>query len=79
MTFDHRNFRVTADVVADDLGVQWLCRAAIERTDGDIEKGAPEAVELLIPRAKIDPLMALSALEHRARTDIDAWHAQGHA
>ncbi|HEY3596793.1 MAG TPA: hypothetical protein VGL08_04660 [Paraburkholderia sp.] len=79
MAFEHRGFRVTADAVADELGVQWVCHAVIERTDGDEKKGAPEGIELMIPRAKIDPLMALSALEHRARDVIDDWHKSGHA
>ena len=79
VVFDHRNFRVTTDVAVDAQGVQWLCRAAIERIDGSVGKGAPATVEILIPRAKIDPLMAMSALEHRARTEIDEWHARGHA
>ncbi len=79
VAFEHRGFRVTADAVADELGVQWVCQAVIERTDGDKDKGAPSGIEMLIPRAKIDPLMALSALEHRARTDIDDWHARGQA
>lgn len=77
VAFEHRGFRVSADVEADEQGVQWACRAVIERTDGDKEKGAPEGVEMLIARAKIDPLMAKSALEHRAIAAIDEWYAQG--
>ncbi|CAB3803052.1 hypothetical protein LMG28614_05730 [Paraburkholderia ultramafica] len=79
MSFEHRGFRVTADAAADELGVQWVCHAVIERTDGHKEKGAPVDVELIVPRAKIDPLMAISALEHRARTAIDDWHDRGQA
>ncbi|WNC94329.1 hypothetical protein RI103_29025 [Paraburkholderia sp. FT54] len=79
VVFEHRGFRVTADGAPDELGVQWICHAVIERTDGDKHKGAPPAIEMAIPRAKIDPLMALSALEHRARTDIDDWHERGQA
>ncbi|HEV7832033.1 MAG TPA: hypothetical protein VGP09_01365, partial [Caballeronia sp.] len=79
MVFEHRGFCVTADAVADELGVQWVCHAVIERTDRDKSKGAPPALEMVIPRAKIDPLMALSALEYRARTEIDDWHERGQA
>jgi hypothetical protein len=75
--FEHRGFCVTADAAADELGVQWVCHAVIARTDGDEGKGTPPAIELVIPRAKIDPLMALSALEHRARTEIDDWYERG--
>ncbi|HEY4296968.1 MAG TPA: hypothetical protein VGM85_10895 [Paraburkholderia sp.] len=79
MAFEHRGFRVTADAVADELGVQWVCHALIERTDGDAKKGAPDGVELTLPRAKIDPLMAISALEHKSRAAIDNWLETGHA
>ncbi|CAB3797894.1 hypothetical protein LMG28138_04341 [Pararobbsia alpina] len=79
MAFEYRGFRVTADAVADELGVQWVCHAEIERTDGNINKDGPPAIEIVVPRAKIDPLMALSALEHRARTDIDDWHEREQA
>lgn len=79
MAFEHRGFRVTADAVADELGVQWVCHALIERTDGDAKKGAPAGIELTIPRAKIDPLMAISVLEHKSRAAIDDWHETGQA
>jgi hypothetical protein len=79
VAFEHRGFRVTADAAVDELGVQWICHAVIERTDADKSKGGPPAIEMLIPRAKIDPLMALSMLEHRARTEIDEWHERGQA
>jgi hypothetical protein len=77
VTFDHRGFRVSVDVAADEFGVQWVCRAAIERIDGDSMKGAPSGTELTIPRAKIDPLMAISTLEHRAVTLIDDFYERG--
>jgi hypothetical protein len=79
VSFEHRGFRVTANAVADELGVQWVCHAVIERTGGNKEKGAPADIELIVPRAKIDPFMAISALEHRARTAIDDWHERGPA
>jgi hypothetical protein len=79
VAFDHRGFRVSVDVTADEFGVQWVCRAAIERIDGDSKKGAPSGDELTIPRAKIDPLMAISTLEHRAVTLIDDFYKRGDA
>jgi hypothetical protein len=44
VAFEHRGFRVTADAAADELGVQWVCHAVIERTDGDKAKGTPPAI-----------------------------------
>jgi len=77
VAFDHRGFRVSVDVAADEFGVQWVCRAAIERIDGDSKKGGPSGTELTIPRAKIDPLMAISTLEHRAVSLIDDFYERG--
>jgi hypothetical protein len=71
---EHRGFRVNVDVTPDALGVQWVCRAVI-----DSAKGAPAGPELTIPRVKIDPLMAISSLEHRSITVIDDFYEQGHA
>jgi hypothetical protein len=79
MAFEHRGFRVNVDVAADELGVQWVCRTVIERIDGDCKKGVPSGAELTIPRAKIDPLIVISALEHRAVTLIDEFYERGHA
>jgi hypothetical protein len=79
VALEHRGFRVNVDVVPDELGVQWVCRALIERIDGDSQKGAPVGPELTIPRVKIDPLMAISSLEHRATAVIDEFCDQGHA
>jgi len=79
VVFEHRGFRVTTDAMADERGVQWVCHALIERTDGDSKKGAPARIDLTLPRAKIDPLMAISALEHKSRAAIDDWHSTGQA
>lgn len=79
MAIEHRGFRVNVDVTPDELGVQWVCRAVIERIDGDSAKGVPAGPELTIPRVKIDPLMAMSSLEHRAVALIDDFYEQGHA
>lgn len=77
MAIEHRGFRVDVNVVPDELGVQWMCRAVIERIDGDSAKGVPPSPELAIPRVKIDPLMAISSLEHRAVALIDDFCEQG--
>jgi hypothetical protein len=53
VAFEHRGFRVTAEAVADELGVQWVCHAVIERTDGDKGKGTPPA-PLARPRPWLD-------------------------
>ncbi|WP_144157292.1 hypothetical protein [Paraburkholderia sp. BCC1885] len=79
MAFEHRGFRVSVDVAPDELGVQWVCRAVIERIDGDSAKGVPPGPELKIPRVKIDPLMAMNSLEHRAIAVIDEFLEEGHA
>jgi hypothetical protein len=79
VALEHRGFRVNVDVVPDELGVQWICRALIERIDGDSKKGAPIGPELTIPRVKIDPLMAISTLEHRSTLLIDEFCEQGQA
>jgi hypothetical protein len=79
VALEHRGFRVNVDVVPDELGVQWICRALIERIDGDSKKGVPVGPELTIPRVKIDPLMAISTLEHRSTLLIDEFCEQGHA
>jgi len=79
VALEHRGFRVNVDVAPDEPGVQWVCRAVIERVDGGTNEGAPSGAELTIPRAKIDPLMAISTLEHRAVTLIDDFYDRRHA
>lgn len=71
MALEHRGFRINVDVAADEPGVQWVCRSVIERIDGDVAAGVPAGEELTIPRLKIDPLMAIHTLEHRAKAAID--------
>jgi hypothetical protein len=71
VALEHRGFRVNVDVAPDEVGVQWLCRSVIERIDGNSAAGAPAGDELMIPRLKIDPLMAIHTLEHRAKSAID--------
>jgi hypothetical protein len=79
VALEHRGFRVNVDVAADEQGVQWVCRSSIERIDGNREAGAPAGDELTIPRLKIDPLMAIHTLEHRAVAQIDEFCDRAHA
>lgn len=76
MSFDHRGFRVTVDVVPDEADVQWRCRAAIQGVVGSTAAAHLPNTELTIPKLKIDVLMALSMVEHRAVATIDEWHTQ---
>lgn len=76
MSFEHRGFRVAVDVVPDENDVQWRCRATIQGVVGSTAAAQLPEVELTIPKLKIDVLMALSMVEHRAVTTIDEWHAQ---
>ncbi|HEY1997072.1 hypothetical protein [Paraburkholderia sp.] len=78
MSFEHRGFRVNVNVVPDEPGVQWVCRAVIERIDGDSAQGVPQDLELTMPRAKIDPLLAISTVEHQARSLIDESYTRLH-
>ena len=71
MAIQHRGFRVDVNVAPDELGGQWICKAVIERIDGDTTGEVPVGPELAIPRVKIDPLMAISSLEQRAVVVID--------
>lgn len=79
MAFEHRGFRVNVDVVPDEQGVQWVCRAVIERIDGESAQGVPQDFELTMPRAKIDPLLAISTVEHQAKSLIDDSYAHAHS
>jgi hypothetical protein len=76
MSFEHRGFRLTVDVAPDEAGVQWRCRAAIQGIVASTAAARLPDIELTIPKLKIDVLMALSMVEHRAVATIDEWHAQ---
>lgn len=76
MAFEHRGFQVTVDVAPDEADIQWRCRAVIRGIAGSTAAAHIPDVELMIPKLKIDVLMALSMVEHRAVTAIDEWHAQ---
>jgi len=75
MAFEHRGFRVTVEMTPDAAEVQWQCRAAIEGVAGSTAAAHLPDIELTIPKLKIDVLMALSMVEHRAADAIDEWHA----
>ncbi|HEY1611265.1 MAG TPA: hypothetical protein VGG24_18525 [Paraburkholderia sp.] len=76
MAFEHRGFLVDVDIVPDEGDVQWQCRATIRSTEGSTAAANLPNVELTIPKLKIDVLMALSMVEHRAVASIDEWHAE---
>ncbi|PLZ03506.1 hypothetical protein CY652_03690 [Burkholderia sp. WAC0059] len=77
MSIEHRGFLVDVDVVPDDTGFQWLCRATIEGVGEKAGKETLPGIELTIPKTKIDILMALSMVEHRAVESIDEWYERG--
>lgn len=75
MAIEYRGFRVTVDAKADATDTQWLCSARIEGVAAEAQGVPLPSVELSIPKLKIDVLMALSAVEHRAKDSVDEWHA----
>jgi len=76
MAFEHRGFRVEVDVTPDEGDIQWRCRATMRGVVGSTAAANLQPVELTIPKLKIDVLMALSMVEHKAVTSIDEWHAK---
>jgi hypothetical protein len=76
MAFDHRGFRVTVDISPDAAGMQWHCEATIEGMEERTRNARIAGVELTFPRLKIDVLMAMSMVEHKAITSIDEWHTE---
>jgi len=76
MSFEHRGFRVTVDIVPDEADIQWRCHAGIQGVVGSTAAAQLPEVELTIPKLKMDVLMALSMVEHRAVATIDEWHAK---
>jgi hypothetical protein len=75
MAVEYRGFRVAVDAKADATDTQWLCSAVIEGVTPETQDVALPHIELSIPRLKIDVLMALSVVEHRAKDSIDEWYA----
>jgi hypothetical protein len=74
MAVEYRGFRVAVDAKADETDTQWLCSANIVGIAGEAQNVTLPPVELTIPKLKIDVLMALSAVEHRAKDTVDEWH-----
>jgi hypothetical protein len=75
MAIEYRGFQINVDTKADATDTQWLCRADIKGVEGQARDVALPAVELEFPKLKIDVLMVVSMVEHKARQSIDDWHA----
>ena len=76
MAFDHRGFRVTVDLAPDATDTQWHCEATIEGIEERTRQAHIQGIDLTVPRLKIDVLMVLSMVEHRATMSIDEWHTE---
>lgn len=74
MAVEYRGFRVAVDANPDATDTQWLCSAKINGVAGDVQNVTLPSIELTIPKLKIDVLMALSAVEHRAKDTVDEWY-----
>ena len=74
MAIEYRGFQINVDTKADATDTQWLCRADIHGAEGEVRDVALPCIELAFPKLKIDVLMVLSMVEHRARQSIDDWH-----
>jgi hypothetical protein len=75
MAFEHRGFKVNTEVVADPTDTQWVCSASITGSDERTRDVTLPPVDLTFPKLKIDVLMVISMVEHKARATIDEWHA----
>jgi len=75
MAVEYRGFRINVDAKEDATDTQWLCSATIEGVTEQARTAVLPHVELGIPKLKIDVLMALSVVEHRAKDSIDEWYA----
>ncbi|MFC0399043.1 hypothetical protein [Paraburkholderia rhizosphaerae] len=76
MAINHRGFRVTVDMAPDASGTQWHCEAKIEGIEERTRQARIPGVDLTFSRLKIDVLMAMSMVEHKAVTSIDEWHTE---
>ncbi|POR52122.1 hypothetical protein B0G62_10590 [Paraburkholderia eburnea] len=74
MAIEYRGFQINVDTKADATDTQWLCRADINGVEGEVRDVTLPAVELEFPKLKIDVLMVVSMVEHKARQLIDDWH-----
>jgi hypothetical protein len=75
MAVEYRGFRVAVDANPDATDTQWLCSAQIKGVAAEVQNVTLPGIELTIPKLKIDVLMALSAVEHRAKDTVDEWYA----
>jgi hypothetical protein len=75
MAIEYRGFRITVGAKADATDTQWLCSAKVEGLAGQAHDVTLPSIELTIPKLKIDVLMALSAVEHRAKDSVEEWYA----
>jgi len=75
MAIEYRGFQINVDTKADATDTQWLCRADIKGMDGVVRDVVLPCVELSFPKLKIDVLMVLSMVEHKARQSVDEWLA----
>lgn len=76
MAIEYRGFQIDVDTKADATDTQWLCRAEIKGIEVQVRDVALPVVELEFPKLKIDVLMVVSMVEHKARQSIDDWHTE---
>ncbi|QBQ99650.1 hypothetical protein [Paraburkholderia pallida] len=75
MAIEYRGFQINVDTKADATDTQWLCRAEINGAKDEVRGVALPGVELVFPKLKIDVLMVVSMVEHKARQSVDEWFA----
>ncbi|WP_322042183.1 hypothetical protein [Paraburkholderia sp. J67] len=75
MAIEYRGFQINVDTKADATDTQWLCRADINGVADEVRNVALPVVELEFPKLKIDVLMVVSMVEHKARQSVDDWYA----
>jgi hypothetical protein len=73
MAIEYRGFQINVDTKADATDTQWLCRADINGTASEVRDVTLPSVELAFPKLKIDVLMVVSMVEHKARQTVDDW------
>ncbi|CAG9232298.1 conserved hypothetical protein [Paraburkholderia tropica] len=76
MAIEYRGFQIVVDTKADATDTQWLCRAEITGVEGHARDAVLPVVELALPKLKIDVLMGVSMVEHKARQSVDEWHIE---
>ncbi|MDR3099520.1 MAG: hypothetical protein LBV73_20935 [Paraburkholderia sp.] len=73
MAIEYRGFQIDIDTKADATDTQWLCRAEIKGAQDEVRDVALPCMELAFPKLKIDVLMVVSMVEHKARQSVDEW------